>query len=255
MKSDKFYHKINKQSDKIKRKIKAASRSYDEETIHDIRTIYKKLRALFRWQQVGKKQYSSLKKIYAAAGEIRNVQVTQKRIKNLADLTGFDHWLQASLLNLKAAWDKTVTHKELTEFRKRIYDLKVKPSIHKKFIKKKIKLILRIVSLSMISDEFIHNIRKAIRDIEGIYEYLLQIENRQLAAKLRRLKVISHEIGEYIDLVTAVKLFDTYIVQERDALLLIKAKMVKAQWDEQCADQKNKLIKRLCSYNIATLLL
>lgn len=254
MKADKFYHRINKQSNKLIRSIKAVNRSYDGDTIHDLRTIYKKLRALFRWQKINKKKYSSLKKIYAASGEIRNLQVTQKRIKNPGDLAGFSYWLDTSLLNFKAEWQKTGTHKQLTVFRKNIQHLKIKPSLHKNFIRKKIKLILRILNLAEISNELIHNIRKAVKDIQYIYEYLFQIEKRKnVAAKLSRLKAISNKIGEYIDLVTAVNLFDTYIAQEKEELLLIKASVVKEQLNKRCADEKNKILKGLSSYNVAKL--
>ena len=45
---------------------------FDEDVIHELRTTFKKLRALLRWQNTDKNIYSIFKKIYDVAGELRN---------------------------------------------------------------------------------------------------------------------------------------------------------------------------------------
>jgi len=105
----KTLHKdIISQATKLTGYINDAAHGFNPDTIHELRTGFKKLRALFRWQQVSKQRYDRLKKIYALAGEIRNIQVTQEIVKDEPGIPEFNNWLAGKLILLQKDWNLSV---------------------------------------------------------------------------------------------------------------------------------------------------
>src|SRR3954471_14443867 len=100
-----FYKSLTAKAKQLGRYTRKVDNSFDPGTVHDLRSTFKKLRALLRWQRAGKKAYKCFKTTYDKAGDIRNIQVAQEMLKkeNYID-AGFNDWLSAMLERLKKEW-------------------------------------------------------------------------------------------------------------------------------------------------------
>jgi CHAD domain-containing protein len=224
--------------------------TFDADLIHELRTTFKKIRALLRWQKIDKNIYAGFKKIYDVAGKLRNVQVVKEMLKKEKDTPQtFKNWLSITQAQLKKEWDE-VYHKEiLKQFLENIENLKIKFSKHKKFFSKRIQNILHIISTAPFTDNAIHDIRKMTKDMQYVLEWWEKKKNGSNPLikniSIKQLKNIGEQIGEYNDKRNLLILPTAYSLQEKEPALINEIIPVIHKWQQDKVLQKEKLMIRL----------
>ena len=250
MKTKVFHNSIISYTKDLAKYSGEAGVKFDEDIIHELRTTFKKLRALLRWQNTDKNIYAIFKKIYDVAGELRNIQVVNEMLKEEKDTPQeFKNWLSITLVQLKEEWNK-VYHKEiLKQLLENIENLKIKTAKHKKFFSKRIKKIRHIISLKPVSDVPIHDTRKMIKDMVYVLEWWEEKKKGSITLikniSIDRLKNIGKQIGEYNDKCTLLILLTTYTQQEKEPALINEINPVIDKWRHDKDLQKEKLMIEL----------
>lgn len=228
---------------------------FDPDNIHDIRTTYKKIRALLRWQKAGKKIYKSFKNIYVVAGKLRNIQVVKQMIKKEKESPQmFNHWLSLNLVALKKEWEKAADHKITKRFSMDIQNLEITTIKNKKFLVKRISDVTAMLNTIPVTDLVIHDIRKMTKDLQYVLEWW---EKHRKGSKplitivsTSQLKKIGKRIGEYNDKRMLLVLFTEYAQHEKDPLLTNQINFMMDKWQQEKIVQKEKLINWLLSVNL-----
>lgn len=245
-----FHNSIISYTKDLAKYTEEAGVNFDADIIHELRTTFKRLRALLRWQKTDKKVYDIFKKIYDVAGELRNIQVVNEMLEEEKDTPWeFKNWLSITLVQLKEEWNK-VSHKEiLKQLLENIENLKIKPAEHKKFFSKRIKNIRHIISLNPVSDVPIHDVRKMIKDMQYVLEWW---EEKKKGSKtliknisIDRLKNTGKQIGEYNDKCTLLILLTAYAQQEKEPALINEINPVIDKWQQDKDLQKEILMINL----------
>jgi CHAD domain-containing protein len=227
---------------------------FDADNIHDIRTTYKKIRALLRWQKTGNKIYKSFKNIYDVAGKLRNIQVAKQMIRKEKESPRmFNHWLTLNLVTLKKEWEKAADNKIIERFKSDIQNLRITTIKNKKFLDKRMNAITAMLESIPITDLVIHDTRKMIKDLQYILEWWQKHRKGSkpliMNVSIRQLKKIGKRIGEYNDKRMLLLLFTEYAHQEKDPLLMNQINLLMDKWQQEKIVQKEKLITWLHSVN------
>jgi hypothetical protein len=226
-----------------------AAKEFDKDSIHKLRTTYKELRALLRWQNKGENILRPYKKIYAIAGRMRNAQKLLEHPSRLP--RGFVAWLKRSIKEQQEEW-KDLYQAEITGvLREKIKKLKPAGKRHPDFFKRRIQKIHSILEFYPIADECIHDIRKMIKDmLYAVKSLVKEYKENRLTEKSRQLKYLATELGEYIDQWTGLLLLQQYTLNETAPAALAKAMQLLAQWEQEKDDQKEHLLNRVRSSRV-----
>jgi len=193
----------------------------DEETIHQLRVGFKKLRAFIRLAKLGAtatKQLHipfQLKKLYKQAGALRNLQVYYHRIGSFYKNAAIDPAkILTQIEQAKYPLFKTINH---FHFHKTVKGMegalpkRLNSKILRKFIRNNSKAIDKLWGTAM-SDDDLHSLRKHLKDItynvqsfhSNIQKYL-PIMGKTNKEELNKLMDI---LGEYHDWVACLFLLD-----------------------------------------------
>jgi CHAD domain-containing protein len=221
--------------------------SFDPDIIHDLRTGFKKIRALLRWQRIEKKEYNSFKETYDKAGGIRNIQVAEKMLKkeNFISIT-FNDWLSGALMNLKEQWAAPVREKTAQQLLHNILELKAGFSKHKKFFERNIKNIHLAIRSNTITDTSIHDTRKRMKDMQYILLWWKKKRGKPMKGlkdiSIKQLKELGEQIGAYNDMAMLIMLLKNYTGNKE-----VSANEVNmlARWEEERLSSRKKLISRI----------
>ena len=234
--------------DLVKYSEKVAAK-FDPDIIHSLRTTFKKLRALLRWQKANKKIYMQFKKIYDVVGEIRIVQVAKEMLKKEKGVPpGFKVWLTTKLAEKKKKWNNVYCKTVLNTLPNQFENLQIHPSANKKFFCKRIEQIGALISAGPVSDTSLHDIRKMTKDMQYILEWE---KNRYITKGLRKsisvrqLKDTGNQIGKFNDTRMLITLLVNYRKQENQKVAIDKINPLIKKWRQNKLIQKEKLINRL----------
>ena len=186
-----------------------------EEPIHRFRVGYKKLRALFRMEGLVQEHsaYSvprSLKKIYAAAGQVRDTQLLtayiQEEMGDTVLVQVLDKQLRVQLQSLLIILQQTNgVRADVEPLQERLSDWKpVKELDYDPYFKGRIAEWLHL-SRHVLYDDTLHELRKLLKDI--LYNYQFLHKTGRAGAPLLSLLPISEIdalqslLGDYQDMV------------------------------------------------------
>ncbi len=170
---------IKKRYRKLRKQFRKAKKHFDDEAIHQLRVEYKKLRAflrlIFSESEIkdGAKITGKLKKCYALAGSVRDLQLQQKRILETTRLEpkkpwDYIHLLQEKINELKPLLKRILLKKTVAKSKKKISVIipsEFPISDFKYYIEKILATIFRIIEQEAIGDPDIHRIRKLLKDL------------------------------------------------------------------------------------------
>ena len=221
--------------------------------IHALRTTFKKLRALLRWQKANKKIYLPFKKLYDVAGEIRVAQVAGEMLnKEGATPRVFKKWLAIRSVEKKKRWDKFYDEKILSRLQQKLEDLRVHRQGNACFFKKRIKEIGQIINADPVADTALHDIRKKLKDMQYTLEWHKNKSNPKDLTKMMpvaQLKNIGKQIGTYNDTRMLLVLLNTYVKQENKNGSIDTVNPLIHKWRQNKAAQKEKLLQQLRRVN------
>lgn len=193
---------------------------FDVDDIHHFRVEMKKLRALIRLTNLSAPDHQmkipkELKKLYNACGNIRNLQLQQQRIINLAS----DLLMEAPDLYLQYLRDEEKLGKRkahewaadisLKQFEKDLVDSSVNltQEIKKVFVQKNKQRLGILFTLPFYYDEALHEIRKVAKDLMYNYKFADQEINVELPpalASLKNMETLTTSLGDFHDLCVAM---------------------------------------------------
>jgi CHAD domain-containing protein len=220
---------------------------YDQEVIHKLRTSFKKLRALLRWQKAGPKNLQDIKHIYAIAGQLRNIQVVQQLLSSEnVNHQPFQNWVTITIGKIKKQWEETNFKESACKFQEKLQQLTWKPVKNKRFFSDRLIKIQSILLVDPVPDNLLHEIRKMIKDMY----YVLAWWKSKVGNPGKLSKIISIEklenmgklIGEYNDKRMLLILLTTYTAHEKDARLISNINPLIDKWELIKRSEKEKLI-------------
>jgi CHAD domain-containing protein len=217
--------------------------NYRLPAVHDFRTAVKKLRAFLRWQSMDRKTTGKdFRNIYHAAGDIRNLQVLLKHIREKKiSLPQFSRWLRSELKKAKKKWEKTYDKKIMTGLEKKLAKIKT-VRYRQWFLVKKTEL--RSI-LKSPTDASLHEARKIYKDLQYINEWSKKNKTHLPPGSPRELAKAGKQLGRYHDRVIALDCLATYLALETDTVATQKALLLQKKWILQKASHKRTLLEFL----------
>lgn len=197
-------------ANKLEKLAKGIAPKFREEDIHQFRVEVKRLRSFLRLLSVNRKKEIKIpkkfKKLYDILGEIREMQLEQKRLKELnANLPSYFIYMEDTINKQKQLWGKHYGSKAIDSLKEKLESLDVDnidPKLMIDFIDKKIK-DLKTINDGEPDNEQIHTHRKEVKDM--VYNIKLAEKKwkkgLEAAGKLsvKELDALSDVIGNYND--------------------------------------------------------
>lgn len=190
-----------------------------EKDVHDFRVEIKKLRALLRLLNYasGIKLSKRFKTIYRQLGVLRNLQVMEQQVTDIAgnnkDLLPLEFFtsLKEQLREQKKDIAALPVEKLVKREERRLLKLlpaKLNKETITKFILKKRGGLVYIIALQDIVDERLHDSRKILKDILYNWDYLKSVGITPLPGFLsqkRNVKGLTERLGIYQDVTTVIR--------------------------------------------------
>ncbi|MBX2906841.1 MAG: CHAD domain-containing protein [Taibaiella sp.] len=212
MKTKKIQKLVKGYVDKVVDAAAAVDHKFDEEVIHDLRLQVKRLRALLRmyWLFTGRSRPEMpkrLKKVYKAAGEIRDLQLLLKTMDGESKMPEeYRQAIDARLVVAKKDWWNAYSAGQLHKAVKKLstYEYKALPAfMPAEFIKERLTLIDELRAAGEPDDEDVHTMRKRVKDII----YMVRLVNEHWAkacgamqhVPLQKFEEIAVAIGAFND--------------------------------------------------------
>ncbi|HTM92933.1 MAG TPA: CHAD domain-containing protein [Flavisolibacter sp.] len=208
---------------------------FDMDDIHHFRVEMKKLRAFIRLTNLTtpdqqKKIPKELKRFYNTCGNIRNLQLQQQRITNLASdllMEAPDLYLQYLRDEEKLAKKKAHELAEnisLKQFEKDLIDSSTGliQEIKKVFVQRNKQRLSILFTLPFYYDEALHDIRKVVKDLMYNYKYVDQEINVELPpdlASLKNMETLTTSLGDFHDLCIALFLLSPMYLNQIPGLI------------------------------------
>jgi cellulose biosynthesis protein BcsQ len=158
----------------------------------------------------------AIKKIYHQAGDIRNLQLHQKRISGLTN----DLLIESPFSYLKCLRKEEKSKRKkikrkakqisFKDFKKKLIDnipSELTHEVKKEFVQKSKLRLEQLLSLPFYYDETLHDIRKILKDLSYNYQYLNAYVVTIMPAdfcKLDSIENVANTLGEFHDLSSAV---------------------------------------------------
>lgn len=220
MKSDDIIDVYKSRFKKLSNFYQKATVEFAMNDIHHFRVEMKKLRAFIRLTNLAtpghqNKIPKALKKFYNTTGNIRNLQLQQQRIGNLASdllMAAPDMYLQQLKDEEKLA--KKKAHElagvvSLKQFEKELIDSSTNFTQETKivFIQRNKQRLSILFTLPFYYDEALHDIRKVVKDLMYNHSYVEQEINTELPPALSRQKnmeSLTTNLGDFHDLCIAL---------------------------------------------------
>lgn len=216
-----IYHFLGKQLQLFRGYFLVAQASMEEEAIHQMRVAIKRIRTIRKLKKhihfpslLNDEQYAAIKTIFAVSGQLRDLQIQRNLLKGyinelnftFGDFAAYLEELENQLLEKYRQTIQTLDFNQFNEVARAVepmggqedrIDLE-KESID--FLCKKTEKINNLILL-MDKDEFVHALRKQVKQLFFILQFLKKQfpENELTQYKLRALKNTGEHIGNWND--------------------------------------------------------
>lgn len=210
MKRDAIEKILRAKTDKLEKLATSIAPKFKEEDIHQFRVEVKRLRSFLRLLSINKKKELKIpkkfKKLYDILGEIREMQLEQKRLKELnANLPSYFICMEDTIDKQKLLWEKHYSKKTIDSLKEKLISLNVDdidPELLIDFISKRIK-DLKAINEGEPNNEQIHTHRKDVKDM--LYNIKLAEKEWKKGFEaigklsIKELDALSDVIGNYND--------------------------------------------------------
>ncbi len=224
---------VNKFYKQFKDGCKKITKDFDKEELHQLRVIYKKLRALTRLLTAIKQEdrfsfSKKIKKLYHIAGCVRDYQLQYDRISKTAPTAGPKPYLRFLKKSIRSFEKDFVSISIKKKFKETKEDLKqlmspaITADLFQLFFNQQWNLVQAIVRQQHFSDENLHSIRKCIKDIH----YNLDIYTASISTilpsyfpvkNIQHMKSLLDVLGDHQDLHKALELLGAKLVEQYNA--------------------------------------
>jgi CHAD domain-containing protein len=246
---NRLYETVQKDSRRIVRCSKKVSPNFEEENIHKLRTTVKRLRALFRWHGIGKGIFDDrFKALYHAAGDIRDGQVLKSELQKLKiNVPAFSAWLTDYIEKAKERWDVVYSSNFIDEWQKDMPSHSAFTSSDpRNFYKKTLERFS--FSSTVVTDNRIHDIRKAAKDLMYVAQWI-EKNDTQKRILHPAIPEIASRAGEYMDEVNAIRLLRNSLHEEKNHANIEAAAALRKMWLKNKRDKKRELLHLIAAFH------
>lgn len=255
-------HIIKRHSRNLKKHFKNVNQDFAEEEIHQLRVEYKKLRAFLRllcWQANRREKEflpRRLKRCYAIAGAIRDLQLQQKRLPLLNGTSNnqpgsYMHQVKEQINILKPTLNKLLRKKTINKIEKKIGAIIPEDIGSKKlmyYFEDILQSITSLVKQDTMSDQDVHKVRKLLKDF--FYNRKAIAKSGELVFDSKEfiygdLDQLLEEIGRYIDKCRSIDLLKPPFTGELNSENKQVLSRVRAQLLQEKSNLKNTLEQKL----------
>lgn len=245
---------IDKRLKQMRKHYNALLKDFDLDEIHEFRLAYKKMRAFNRLKNAGLpkdvqiKIGSKIKAIYQATGLIRNHQLHETRMHDLAKdlMVPIPGEYIANLENEKQKLKTDVKAKSrlivFKQFQLKMQDgtnQSINETSIKNFIVQKQFELIQILAITSFTDNDFHSVRKMLKDI--LYNYSWVNGNghqigRGSLSDIKNVESLTVKLGDFHDLCIAIDFLNpnsiSYVEdgEEKKVLFFIKQQL---EWSKQ----------------------
>jgi CHAD domain-containing protein len=262
MNKKKIEHITNEHYRKLKKHLKQLMPELAPETIHEFRVEYKKLRAFLRMisqeEETGEeiKIAKKLKKGYAAAGSIRDLQLQQQQILEVTRQTkkkphAYLVLLKKEIEKQKPELSEIILQDPVAESKKKTAAAipgKFTIKGFRNFARRKWATINAIISSCHFSDDNLHTIRKSLKDVFynlEIYGGSNQGQGKWKQKDEQYFRTLIEELGSSQDKRSAISLLKSYCLNNLNVYNRVLLEDMKKLWTKQKMEMKKLLINKL----------
>ena len=247
-------HIITKRFTALEKAVAGIQKDFDKDAIHAFRVQAKKLRAFLRLLDL--KLPNKIKKVYAAAGQIRDIQLQLTQIRKasqaMEEPAGYLLQLEEQLQKRKALFMAISKENHFGSSRRKLFKklpAKLPFDNIADFLQGEIAVILVLVSAGLNSDDDLHSTRKKIKEIIYINElYKEELEQHHGAVILdersnKKALALADELGKFVDKWVALSLLKTGWLKNIQPEERKQLQSIQRRWQKQ----KRALRKRVTS--------
>ena len=245
-----LYDQLQKYQKRIFYRGSKIGAQFEIESVHELRTTVKRLRALLRWLAKGKAGLPKfLKNLFRLSGDIRNIQMFLNSLEKETDASlHLKTWLQAHLSFEQNRWHLAYDPGFQNRLRKKMAALRfhrVSAKRMDQFVLLKKKEIKKILDQPRLTDEQLHSIRKKLKDLEYVLDWCSKIKlTGETTPEFPSIKKITIEAGEFNDKRVALDMMRAY-QQKEDITGDEPFQLMMVAWKKEVQRKKRKLIKDL----------
>ena len=237
-------HIIKRRCKALEESVHEIQKGFHKDAIHAFRVQVKKLRSFLR--AIGLKLPKKIKKVYASAGQIRDIQLQVKEIAKACKQTNqpgdYLALLASALKKRKMAFETISKKNHFQGIRKKLYKKLPAKLPYKnicQFLHHEIAVVLALINTGLSEDNDLHNTRKKIKDIiyiNDIYKEALQrcrqpeLLNEQ---SLKKATALADELGKFIDKQVSISLIKPGWLKQIDAAERKQLQSISQRWGLQ----------------------
>ncbi|MBN2175591.1 MAG: CHAD domain-containing protein [Bacteroidales bacterium] len=228
-----------KQLTAFEKNFKKSKKEFDIEAIHEMRLSIKRTKALFLFFEYidpdnfnARNEFKSIKHLFKMAGNIRDIQVQIRLVKNIRK--GGKNKYKPYIKHLRAKETEAIV----------IFNKEVKESLHQEVITNQDKILnvlrevtneerIREKTITLLNDkishidklrkdlgkeENIHEIRTTIKQIQYLFAFTKKYVSKKLFLQLskKKLKKIENIFGDWHDRVNGLNLLTNYLESNQE---------------------------------------
>ncbi len=236
-----IYHFLEMQLQLFREHFFATHATMDVEAIHQMRVAIKRIRTIRKLKKyihfpslLNAEQYIRLKSIFAVSGQMRDLQIQQKLItiytrELKVDFEGFAAYLDELESCNQEQLSAAIQTFDVNQFNKPDQSAELHIQLDNgldletqstNFLQLKINKIYGLILL-MDRDEFVHNLRKQVKQLFFILQFLKKhFPNSEFSKyKLKSLKDIGEHLGNWNDCEMLIKRLKTFLESKGEAYL------------------------------------
>lgn len=246
----------------LKKHFKKIIPQFETVTIHQFRVAFKKHRAFLRLISMSDgtlKIPKAIKKAYHIAGQIRDLQLQQQRIRAVTkdqsvQPVSYLRLIEGEISKLKPALDEIFLDNPFTEEEKAAIEAvpeELPLSIIRAFIQQKWSAVYVIVSSGSLSDDDIHSVRKNLKDLfymlkicEGVAEEVFSNSVWKKADE-NAINTLLEELGGFQDSCTSITLLRSRLLKQLNTTERTMLENTRKLLYKEKAQKKQSLLKKM----------
>jgi CHAD domain-containing protein len=235
----------------IRKQCKKIAIDFDQKAIHGFRTEVKKMRAYIRlvsfvWKDAhASKLPKKFKKLYSAAGDVRDIQLQLERITlvtsgNGLQIVKYSHLLEKKLGKKKKKLKKLIQQTSMHSLEKKIVShlpKRLDMETIRKFIQQKTAETRLLSKIEDERDDDIHSIRKNLKDLMYNAKTIEDDELKEAfpselsePVKLRAVEKLTDKLGMFTDLSAAISFTEPSYVSTLNSAEKDQLQHIRERW-------------------------
>ncbi len=274
MEREKMEQLIKKYLKKLKQLLPAIENDFDQEAIHQFRVQVKRLRALIRLVAATLDDADELKlpeklrKLYLAAGSLRDLQLHTVNVSNAFKQrslpVGYIQLLEDETTHCKRKLQLKLEQDSLTKAESGIIDnlpVAISGEQIREFVRQKTAIINIFLSTKQQTDDDMHTLRKNVKDLLYVVKMFKEDEKQSAEvlffpdSEISKAENIADDLGQFVDKYIGVDFLKPSWLNEVNAVERNQLRALRLQWQAEMITIKERMNHNSASLLFQTMLL